>query len=301
MSAVQNTAPMQMAAQVSQGTRQAERRGHFANIAFVSPSFLLVAALVLVPCCFWLFWLSAFDLEGNLSFENYLTVFASAGYRSVFLTTFLLAFATVLVTTLIGAPFALFLVRVQERKARWLLMAVMLPFWTSVLVRAYAWLVLLQRNGIINTLLIDLGVITEPLRLAFSFSATVVGMVHIMLPIFILPVYGVMSRIDADLMRAAASLGATRGQALRQVFLPLALPGIAAGGVMVFVMSLGFYVTPAILGGGRVQVIAMSIDRSLSNFTSYGAASALGVLLLVATGMTLGVAYLSVGKMFRSN
>lgn len=298
MSAVQDIAPRQMTRQAS-GARRAERRGRLVNTAFVSPSLALVAVLVLLPC-FWLFWLSAFDLDGNLSLENYATVLASAGYRSVFLTTFLVAFATVSATIVIGAPFALFLVRVRERKARLLLTAVMLPFWTSVLVRAYAWLVLLQRNGIVNSLLIDLGVIDEPLRLVFGFFATVLGMVHIMLPIFIMPVYGAMSRIDPDLMRAAASLGASRGQALREVFLPLAMPGIAAGGVLVFVMSLGFYVTPAILGGGRVQVIAMRIDRSLSNFTSYGAASALGVLLLVATAITLGVAYLAVSKMIRS-
>ena len=267
-------------------------RHRVAHFTCVAPSIVLVAVLVLVPC-FWLFWLSAFDLDGNLSFENYRTVFASAGYRTVFLTTFSVALATVLVTMLIGGPFSLFLVTIQERKARLLLTGVMLSFWTSVLVRAYAWLVLLERNGVVNTVLIDLGLIRDPLRLVFNFSAAVLGMVHIMLPVFILPVYGAMSRIDPDLMRAAASVGASRSQALRQVFLPLAMPGIAAGGVLVFVTSLGFYVTPAILGGGRVYMIAMRIERSLSNFTSYGAASALGVLLLAATAVILGLSYLA--------
>lgn len=290
-----------MAAAIAAGAgraRRAERRDRHADLAFVAPSLLLVTVLVLVPC-FWLFWLSAFDLDGNLSFENYGTVLASAGYRTVFLTTFLVAFVTVIVTILIGAPFSLFLVGLEERQARLLLAAVMLPFWTSVLVRAYAWLVLLQRNGLVNTFLIDLGLIDDPLRLVFNFSAAVLGMVHIMLPIFILPVYGVMSRIDPDLMRAAASFGASRGQALRLVFLPLAMPGIAAGGVLVFVMSLGFYVTPAILGGGRVYMIAMRIERSLSNFTSYGAASALGVLLLVATMLILGLSYFAARRIFK--
>jgi len=292
MSAIQDMVPERLSGPASSHARRAELRRRAAHFAFVAPSLVLVAVLVLSPC-FWLFWLSAFDLDGNLSFENYRTVFESAGYRSVFLTTFLVAFATVLVTMLIGGPFSLFLVNIQERKARLLLTAVMLSFWTSVLVRAYAWLVLLQRNGVVNTLLIDVGVITDPLRLVFNFSAAVLGMVHIMLPVFILPVYGAMSRIDPDLMRAAASFGASRSQALRQVFLPLAMPGIAAGGVLVFVMSLGFYVTPAILGGGRVYMIAMRIERSLSNFTSYGAASALGVLLLVATALILGLSYLA--------
>jgi len=289
---MQDMVPERISRQAPSHAHRAELRSRVAHFAFVAPSIVLVAVLVLVPC-FWLFWLSAFDVDGSLSFENYRTVFESAGYRSVFLTTFLVAFATVLVTILIGGPFSLFLVNIQERKARLLLSAVMLSFWTSVLVRAYAWLVLLQRNGVVNTLLIDLGLISDPLRLVFNFSAAVLGMVHIMLPVFILPVYGAMSRIDPDLMRAAASFGASRSQALRQVFLPLAMPGIAAGGVLVFVMSLGFYVTPAILGGGRVYMIAMRIERSLSNFTSYGAASALGVLLLVATGVILGLSYLA--------
>jgi putative spermidine/putrescine transport system permease protein len=290
--------PRRILKQAPTHAHRAERRNRIVNFVFLAPSLLLVTVLVLVPC-FWLFWLSAFDLDGNLSFENYRTVLASAGYRTVFLTTFLVAFATVLVTILIGGPFSLFLVNLPERKARLLLTAVMLPFWTSVLVRAYAWLVLLQRNGVVNTLLINLGVISDPLHLVFNFSAAVLGMVHIMLPIFILPVYGVMSRIDPDLMRAAASFGASRSQALRQVFLPLAMPGIAAGGVLVFVMSLGFYVTPAILGGGHVYMIAMRIERSLSNFTSYGAASALGVLLLLATAVILGLTYLAARTIFK--
>ena len=279
--------------------RRAELRQRIASFTFAAPSLVLVAVLVLVPC-FWLFWLSAFDLDGHLSFENYRTVFASAGYRNVFATTFLVAFATVLVTISIGVPFSLFLVNIQGRSTRLLLTAVLLSFWTSVLVRAYAWLVLLQRNGVFNTLLIDLGFINGPLPLVFNFSAAVLGMVHIMLPVFILPVYGAMSRIDPDLMRAAASFGASRSQALRKVFLPLAMPGIAAGGVLVFVASLGFFVTPAILGGGRVFVIAMSIARSLSNSTSYGAASALGVLLLIATAIILGGGYLATRTVFRT-
>lgn len=279
--------------------RRAALRHRVAPFALAAPSLVLVAVLVLVPC-FWLFWLSAFDVDGHLSFENYRTLLVSAGYRNVFLTTFLVAFATVLITMSIGVPFSLFLVSVQGRSTRLLLTAVLLSFWTSVLVRVYAWLVLLQRNGVVNTLLIDLGITSGPLPLVFNFSAAVLGMVHTMLPVFILPVYGAMSRIDPELMRAAASFGASRSQALRKVFLPLAMPGIAASGVLVFVASLGFYVTPAILGGGRVSVIAMSIARSLSNFTSYGAASALGVLLLIATAIILGGGHLAMRVRFRT-
>jgi ABC-type spermidine/putrescine transport system permease subunit I len=207
------------------------------------------------------------------------------------MTTFKVALATVAACVLIGVPFATFINSLPPKRSVIFLAAVLLPFWTSLLVRAYAWLVLLQRTGIVNSALMRLGVIDAPLELAFNHFATVLGMTHIMLPIFILPVLGAMRNIDRGLIRAAASMGATRAYTYRKVFLPLAAPGIAAGAILVFVMSLGFYVTPAILGGGNVNVISMRIARSLSNYSNWGAASALGVLLLVFTALLFAASY----------
>jgi putative spermidine/putrescine transport system permease protein/spermidine/putrescine transport system permease protein len=272
------------------GLARDARVERFFSFAFTLPCLAVVMLCVLVPCG-WLFYLSAFGADGQPTWENYARVFAGASYLRSFLTTFQVSLATVAVCLVIGVPFATFVNRLESRQAMFFLAAILLPFWTSLLVRAYGWLVLLQRNGVINTLLIKFGIVDEPLPLVFNHFATVLGMTHIMLPIFLLPVLGAMRKIDRSYIQAAASLGASRPFAYRSVFLPLAMPGITAGAILVFVMSLGFYVTPAILGGGNVQVISMRIARSLTNFSNWGAASALGVLLLIATGLMFALSY----------
>jgi ABC-type spermidine/putrescine transport system permease subunit I len=158
---------------------------------------------------------------------------------------------------------------------------VLVPFWTSVLVRTYAWLVLLQRNGVINSALISLGIIEEPLQLAHNLTGSIIGMVHIMLPFLVLPLYAAMRNIDMDLVRAAIGLGCSPRSAFWRVFFPMSMPGLFAGVVLVFILSLGFYVTPALLGGGRVQMLAQRIESTITVYSNWGAASALGVVLLI--------------------
>jgi len=154
-------------------------------------------------------------------------------------------------------------------------------------VRTYAWLVLLQRTGLINTWGMSLGLWTEPLPLVHNMTGTLIGTVHVMLPFMVLPLYAAMKAISPDYLRAAANLGASPTRAFWQIFVPLSLPGVVAGVVVVFVLSLGFYVTPALLGGGRVMMWAMQIERSIAVYSDWGAASALGVVLLVLTLGTL--------------
>jgi putative spermidine/putrescine transport system permease protein/spermidine/putrescine transport system permease protein len=163
------------------------------------------------------------------------------------------------------------------------MLLVLFPVWTSILVRCYAWLVLLQRRGVVNTWLQDMGLIDAPLRLMHNFTGTAIGMVHIMLPFMVLPLYATMRSINRDYMRAAANLGASPVKAFWQVFVPLSLPGLFAGIIIVFVLCLGFYVTPALLGGGRVMMWSMQIERNVTYHSDWGAASALGVVLLVMT------------------
>ena len=167
------------------------------------------------------------------------------------------------------------------------MLAVLLPFWTSLLVRTYAWLVLLQKKGLINNWAIDLGLWDTPVKLAHNMNGTVIGMVHIMVPFLILPVYGSMKAISRDYLKASANLGATPAYTFRKVFLPLSLPGLLAGTLIVFILCLGFYVTPAILGGGRVIMVAMQITNNIELFFNWGAASALGVVLFVITMLIL--------------
>lgn len=244
------------------------------------PALLLVGFVVLIPIA-WLFWLSFQDASG-FTLVHYQRILHPS-YGLTLQTTFQLAFLVTAVCVLLGYPLAYLAAQMSPARARLVLMCVLFPFWTSLLVRTYAWLVLLQRRGQINTWLQDWGLTDAPLRLVHNFTGTAIGMVHIMLPFMILPLYAAMKSIDENYMRAAANLGATPMQAFRQVYVPLSLPGLGAGVMVVFVMSLGFYVTPALLGGGRVMMWAMQIERSLAVYSDWGAASALGVVLLVIT------------------
>ena len=211
-------------------------------------------------------------------------------YMRVFRTTFNVSFLTTSLCILIGYPLAYFLSQVPKKYVGLLMLTVLLPFWTSLLVRTYAWLVMLQRNGLINNFAIDLGIWDTPVKLAHNLNGTLIGMVHIMLPFLVLPLYAAMRRIDRQALQAAANLGATPMQAFWQIFVPLSLPGVVAGSLIVFVLCLGFYVTPAVLGGGKVILVSMQITAILEDQFNWGAASALGVVLLVATFIVLLVA-----------
>lgn len=245
------------------------------------PSFLLLGALLFVPVG-WLFWLSLYD-ETGFTFLNYTRMVDQPAYVSVFLVTLKLSALVTLLAVVLGYPVAYAIALLPPRAATICLSLVLVPFWTALLVRTYAWLVLLQRRGIINSLLTQWGIIDEPLELVHNFTGTAIGMLHIMLPFFILPVYANIRAIDRDLLRAAASLGASPTIAFGRVFLPLTIPGLAAGTVMVFVLCLGFYVTPQFLGGGRVTTISMKIQQNVATYFDWGAASALGVVLFGIT------------------
>ena len=170
------------------------------------------------------------------------------------------------------------------------MLTVLLPFWTSLLVRTYAWLVLLQKNGILNDMAISVGLWENPIKLVHNLGGTLIGMAHIMLPFLVLPLYGSMRKIQSDLMHAASNLGASPIRAFWGVYFPLSLSGLVAGSLIVFVLCLGFYVTPAVLGGGRVVMVATQITAILEHQFNWGAASALGVVLLVATLLVLYLA-----------
>ncbi len=253
-------------------------------LGLCSPALLLVAVTMVLPVI-WLFYLSFLSDEGTFSLEHYQRLTASKAYARIFYTTFQVSVLTTLVCVAIGYPLAYFLAQLPRRAAALCMITVLLPFWTSLLVRTYAWLVLLQRKGLVNTWAIELGLWDEPIKIVHNLNGTLIGMVHIMLPFLVLPVYASMKAIDTDYVKAAANLGASPIQAFWKVFFPLSLPGLFAGALIVFVLCLGFFVTPAVLGGGRVIMVAMSITDTIELFFNWGAASALGVVLLV---MTLG-------------
>lgn len=266
--------------------RRHSQREYWAHLSLSFPALALVSVILFIPIA-WLFSLSFVGDDGQLSLVNYQRMIDQPSYRTVFATTFLLSLTVTACTVCIGYPLAYLLSRLSHRTANLCLLSVLLPFWTSLLVRTYAWLVLLQRRGLINTVLESTGLITDPLPLVHNFTGAVIGMTHIMVPFLVLPLYASMRAINPSHMRAAANLGAAPGRAFWDVFVPLSMPGLFTGISLVFVLCLGFYVTPALLGGGRVIMIAMRIDMNLRLYNSWGAASALGVVLLIATGVIL--------------
>jgi len=251
-------------------------------LSLATPAVLAIVAIIVIPVG-WLFYLSFLGNDGQFSLANYQKMIEYKSYARTFVTTFEVSILTTIICILIGYPLAYFLAMLPERMAGFFMLAVLLPFWTSLLVRTYAWLVLLQKNGILNDFAISMGLWDSPLKLVHNLTGTLIGMAHIMLPFLVLPLYGSMRKIQRDLMHAAANLGATPIQAFWKIYFPMSLPGMVAGSLIVFVLSLGFYVTPAVLGGGRVVMVAMQITAILENQFDWGAASALGVVLLIAT------------------
>ncbi len=263
------------------GIRADARRERNALAGLTSPTFLVLGLLLFLPVG-WLFWLSVFDDTG-LTLENYRRMVVEPAYISIFRTTFELSVLVTALSVVLGYPVAYMIAFLPPRAASICLTLVLVPFWTALLVRTYAWLVILQRRGVVNSVLMDWGVIDEPLQLVHNFTGTTIGMLHIMIPFLVLPLYANMRAIDRDYVRAAASLGASPTATFWRVYLPLSVPGLAAGTVMVFVICLGFYITPQFLGGGRVTTISMKIQQNIATYFDWGAASSLGVVLFVVT------------------
>ena len=268
---------------------QQERKEKLVMMGLTVPYLLLVILLIVIPIG-WLFGTSFVGPDGSFTFKNYIRLVESKAYYRIFVTTFEISVFTTLICILIGYPLTYFISQLPRRAANLCMIAVLIPFWTSLLVRTYAWLVMLQRKGLLNNFGIELGLFSEPLPLMHNTTGTLIGMVHIMLPFLILPLYANMRTIDPDYLKAASSMGANQLRAFWTIFFPLSVPGLLAGSLIVFVICLGFYVTPAVLGGGKVIMVSMKIQSNIELFFSWGAASALGVVLLVLTIAILYVA-----------
>ena len=273
----------------SEALESARKKEQFLLLGLTSPALLAVFLIIFIPVG-WLFSLSFFNMSGEFTLENYQKMLVYKSYARVFAETFKVSTLTTLLCIIIGYPLAYFLSELPKKYTSIFMLAVLLPFWTSLLVRTYAWLVLLQRKGLVNNFAIEYGLWDAPVKLVHNLNGTLIGMVHIMLPFLVLPLYGAMKRIDRQTIQAAANLGATPVQSFWQVFVPLSLSGVVAGSLIVFVLCLGFYVTPAVLGGGKVIMVSMQITAILEDQFNWGAASALGVVLLVTTFAVLALA-----------
>ncbi len=233
--------------------------------------------------------LSAVDLKRDASGGIIAAPENTAIYREVLARTFTVSFVVTLFCLALGFPLAYLLATAPPNIANLLMILVLLPFWTSLLVRTTAWIVLLQNEGIVNEALLYLRIIDHPVRLIYDRFGVYVAMTHVLLPFMVLPLYGVMQAIQPAYMRAALSLGAPPSVAFARVYLPLTLPGVGAGCLLVFILALGYYITPALVGGAADQMISYFIAFYTTDTVNWGMASALGAVLLVSTLVLYGV------------
>jgi putative spermidine/putrescine transport system permease protein len=227
--------------------------------------------------------LTSVDLTRNVQGEIVKVDADAAAFSKILLRTFSISATVTIFCLLLGYPLAYWLSTLTPRQANILMILVLVPFWTSILVRSAAWIVLLQSNGLVNRSLLELGLISEPLPLLFNRLGVIIAMVHILLPFMILPLYSVMKSVPATYLRAAVSLGSSPLAAFFRVYVPQTFPGIGAGGLLVFILSIGYYVTPALLGGADDQMLSYYIAQYTNVNVNWGMACALGAVLLSAT------------------
>ncbi len=250
-------------------------------LVLLAPISLLIALFLILPIAI----MFNRALTGEDVIAAYVEVLRSPVYTTVFLTTLKISALTTIITLLLGYPVAFALRFGRPRYRAIVLMLIVLPYWLDFIVRSYSWMILLGRKGIVNELLIWIGVIDRPVKLLYSLGSVVTGMVQIMLPMMILTLFAAMLRIDARLMDAASIHGASRWRSFARVFLPLSLPGVYGASLLVFVTALGFYITPALLGGTSETMISQSMLLLASELLDWKTASIAGTLLLFVTSI----------------
>jgi putative spermidine/putrescine transport system permease protein len=202
-------------------------------------------------------------------------------YKQLYTKTLKMALIITILTILLGYPLAFFMAHASSGLANFLMVFVLLPFWTSLLVRTTAWIALLQTNGVVNSTLLALGITDQPIEMLYTQFATIIAMTHILLPFMVLPLYAVMRGIDNSFMRAAISMGSRPLGAWYKIYLPMSLPGLSAGALLVFIISVGYYITPALVGGVDGQMISNIIAFHMQQSNNWELAAALGSLLLI--------------------
>ncbi|WP_027156028.1 ABC transporter permease [Mesorhizobium sp. WSM2561] len=221
--------------------------------------------------------------DPSFTLHNYARIFIEPLYLKILLRTLWIAFAATVGAFLLGYPVAYGMARAGGRLVFWIAGCVLIPLWTSVLVRSYAWIILLQRKGVINDILIEAGIIEQPLKLIYTEGTVILAMTHVLMPIMILPIYGALRSIPKELPQAAANLGAGAFTTFLKVILPLSLPGVFAGTLMTFILALGFYVTPALVGGPETLMMATLIGQQTTVLLDWPFAGALATFLLAVT------------------
>jgi putative spermidine/putrescine transport system permease protein len=253
------------------------------GFGFLAP--LLSFALIVfdVPLLIVVFWSFSDPDTGFPSLGSYAAFVESGSYARIIWRTFLIASEVTIATALIGYPLAYWITRLEQRSQFIAIGLVTMTFWVSILVRTYAWIVMLGNGGILNRWLQSLGIVSRPVEFIYNEGGVAVGMINVLLPFLVLPLYAAMRRVDPRLLHVAETLGASQLQIFWRVFFPLTAAALGASMVLVFILSLGFYITPAILGGGRVPLIANMMDLLINKFARWEMAAVNSVILLIVT------------------
>lgn len=267
----------------------ADRAGALRPWILLSPALGAIAFLLIVPVCFvvvYSFWLrSATGSEiPGFHFDNWQEVLSDPFYRDILLSTLRIAAITAVLCAVLGYVPAYFLANSKSRYKTLLLLLLILPFWISYIIRTMSWINILGVSGALNQVMLSLGIISEPVQMLYNEGTVILGLVHFLLPFMVLNVYVSLDGIDQNLTDASRSLGASGLQTFREVTLPLSLPGLAAGGLLCFVLAAGTYITPLVLGGPRDAMFANLVFEAIITQLNWPLGSALSIVLLVVLG-----------------
>jgi putative spermidine/putrescine transport system permease protein len=258
---------------------------------FILPAVLLLALVFVGPLA-WFFIQTLASVGTPAEMLSYAwTIITSKAVVTALTTTNWISLMVTLLVLLISYPLAYYLANNQGMRFTLVLFCIVVPYFTSIIVRTYSWMVLLGRNGIINQVLLYLGVINEPLALLYTKTGILIGMVYVLLPYMVLTLYATMKAIDPSLMRAARGLGASGFYAFTRIYFPLSVHGVISGSLIVFILSIGFFITPALMGGPSDVMIAMLIERSVEIMFDWPGAAIMSLLLLFATLVLYGIYY----------
>ena len=285
-------------AEVAVAKREAAPSGPLTGLAKLDPAYLAVPMAVLLALMFvvpiiW-FFIQTLSETGD-SFADILdtiwSVLTSEAIRGAIIKTNWISLIVTVAALLMAYPLAYAMTRAQGMRLTLLIMCVVLPYFTSIIVRTYSWMVILGRQGLLNNLLLEVGVIDEPIPMLYNTFAVVVGMTYVLLPYLVLTLYAAMKSIDPSLMRAARGMGASGLYIFRRIYLPLTLNGVFSGCLIVFILAIGFFITPALMGGPDDVMIAMLIEREVELTLNWPLAAIMSLFLLAVTLVLYAIYY----------
>jgi ABC-type spermidine/putrescine transport system permease subunit I len=265
------------------GRRASAGWPRLANLPFVAPMAILVLLFFDLPLLLAFGWSIRDHKTHEFTLENYQEFFTSRIYIQIIWRTFFIAGIVTLSCAALAYPLAYWMSRLSPRRQLIAICCVVVPFWVSILVRTYAWIVVLGNGGIVNRSLQGFGLTERPVSFLYNEFGVTLGMVNVLLPFLVLPLYAAMLKFDMRLSQVAATLGAKDATIFWRVFFPVTFPALAAGMVLVFILSLGFFITPAILGGGKVPMVANAMDLMINRFSRWEMAAVVSVMLLAFT------------------